>query len=77
MSKINTLLNWTIIILGIILIICIIILPKEDCDVCSFDGKNGGDWFESYSRKCLQKYTSFQGNPNIPTLNLSNLSIQS
>jgi len=65
MSNIETILNWIIILLGIILVVTIFVIPKNDCDVCNFDGLNGKQFFEQYSKECLQTYSNFQDNPNL------------
>ena len=77
MSKVDAILNWIIILLGIILIITLFVIPKDHCDTCNFNEKTGKEWFNGYEKKCLQKYSYGQNNPNVPTLNLSSLSIQS
>jgi hypothetical protein len=77
MLKVDSLLNWIIILLGIILIVTLFVIPKDHCDTCNFDGKTGKEWFKGYSSKCLQLYSYGEENPNIATLNLSSLSIQS
>ena len=73
MLRLNSILNWTIIILGFILAVLLFVLPKDHCDVCNFDGKTGKEWFSGYSMDCLEKYNYGSYNPNLPTLNLSNL----
>ena len=73
MSKVNSLLNWIIILLGIILIITLFVIPKDHCDTCNFDGKTGKEWFNGYSSKCLQQYSYGQGNPNVPKINITGL----
>lgn len=70
-------LNWIIIIAALVLCVMLFVLPKDHCDTCNFDGLEGKEWFNNYSSKCLQKYSYGQENPNVPTLNLSNLSSQS
>jgi hypothetical protein len=65
MLNIETILNWIIILLGIVLVVTIFVIPKNDCDVCNFDGLNGKQFFERYSKECLQTYSNFQDNPNI------------
>jgi hypothetical protein len=77
MLKVDSLLNWIIILLGIILIVTLFVIPKDHCDTCNFDGQSGKEWFNDYSNKCLQKYSYGERNPNVATLNLSSLSIQS
>lgn len=77
MSKIDLILTWVIIILGIVIVVLLFVLPKDHCDTCNFDGLKGKQWFESYSSRCLQRYAYGQANPNVPTLNLSGLSNQS
>ena len=77
MSKSEKILDWIIILSILALCVMLFILPKDHCDTCSFDGKTGKEWFNNYSSKCLQKYSIGQNNPNLPTLNLLNLSIQS
>jgi lipid-A-disaccharide synthase-like uncharacterized protein len=72
MSK-DRVIDWLIIIAGIILMVAILGIPKDHCDKCDFDGLNGKKFFESYEKKCLQKYSSFQDNPNLPTLNFSHI----
>lgn len=76
MLESETILNWIIIISALVLCGMLFILPKDHCDTCNFDGLKGKQWFEDYSSKCLQKYSYGQENPNLPTLNLSNLSNQ-
>jgi hypothetical protein len=73
MSKVDILLNWLIIILGLVLVVLLFVLPKDHCDTCNFDGLTGKKWFGSYSDKCLEKYSIGEENPNVPELNLSNL----
>jgi len=77
MLEIESILNWIIIGLGFILVMLLILVPKDNCDMCNFDGEDGRDWFDAYSSKCLQKYTIFQENPNLPKLNITNISIKS
>lgn len=69
--KLDTILTWVIIILGIILAITIIGIPKSDCDVCDFDGQNGKEFFENYQERCLKDYSIGQTNPNIPEINIT------
>jgi hypothetical protein len=69
--KLDTILTWVIIILGIILAITIIGIPKSDCDVCDFDGQNGKEFFEQYQARCLKDYSINSNNPNLPTINIS------
>lgn len=73
MLKSETTLNWIIIILGLILVVMLLVLPKDHCDTCNFDGQTGKEWFNDYSSKCLQKYSYGQENPNLPGFNISNL----
>ncbi len=69
--KLDNILTWIIIVLGIILAITIIGIPKDDCDVCDFDGQNGKEFFENYQERCLKDYSIGQTNPNIPKINIS------
>jgi preprotein translocase subunit SecG len=73
MSSIETFINWIIILLGIVLVVVIFVIPKNDCDVCSFNGLNGKGFFEDYSKQCLQKYSMFEENPNLEKLDLENI----
>ena len=77
MLNLDEALTLLIILLGIILVASIFLTPKDDCDTCSFEGVKAKNWFQGYSKRCLQEYGINQKNPNIPTLNLSNLSTQS
>lgn len=72
----DTIINWIIILLGIILIITLFVIPKDHCDTCNFDGKPGKEWFNDYSSKCLQKYSYGQENPNVPTFNYSGILVK-
>lgn len=69
--KLDTILTWVIIILGIVLAITIIGIPKSDCDVCDFDGQNGKEFFEAYKDRCLKDYSINSNNPNLPIINIS------
>lgn len=71
MSKVDLILNWIIILLGLVLVIVLFVIPKDHCDTCNFDGQTGKEWFEGYQKTCLQKYSYRQENPNVPTLNLT------
>jgi hypothetical protein len=77
MLKVEVLLNWIIILLCLILAIVLFVTPKDDCDTCKFDGQSGKEWFNDYSNSCLKKYNYGESNPNMPTWNPLNLSIQS
>ena len=73
MSKVDLILTWVIIILGIVMVVLLFVLPKDHCDTCNFDGLKGKQWFESYSSRCLQRYSYGQANPNVLTFNITNL----
>lgn len=77
MFKVDLILTWIIIILGLILAVMLFVIPKDNCDLCSFDGLNGKKWFESYSDKCLQRYSYGQPNPNFEKTNITSLAISS
>lgn len=74
-SNIDFILKWIIILLGLIIVILMLTLPKEDCEVCNFNGLNGAEYFGKYSEKCLKEYSYGQDNPNMPTLNITNLNL--
>jgi len=77
MLKVDSLLNWIIILLGIILIVTLFVIPKDHCDTCNFDGNTGKEWFKDYSSKCLQLYSYGEENPNVPRFNITNPPISS
>lgn len=76
MSKVDLILTWIIIVLGLVIVVLLFVLPKEPCDTCNFDGLKGKQWFENYSDKCLQQYSYGQDNPNVPEINITNLAIK-
>ncbi len=55
MLDLDLILKWIIILLGTALIITLILVPKDDCDVCNFDGLNGKEFFKEYEERCLKK----------------------
>lgn len=65
MSKVDLVLNWLIIISSIILIITIITIPKDGCDMCKFGDMNGNEFFNNYSKKCLTQYNAFDTSPQM------------
>lgn len=74
--KLDTILTWVIILLGIVLVITIVGIPKDDCDVCNFDGQDGKEFFESYQERCLRDYSINNNNPNLPQLNITLFSLR-
>lgn len=71
--KIDDILTWIIIVLGLILVVTIFVIPKNHCEVCDFDGVDGSEFYSNYASRCLQSYGIFEDNPNLPSMDSINL----
>ena len=70
----NRILNWIVILLCLVLIICLVMLPFDDCSKCKYKENNKelsvNQFMRLYDEKCLSGELITSN-----SLNLSNLSL--
>lgn len=70
MEKLDLILKWIIIILGIVFIFVFLNFKTDGCNMCKYEEMDGIDVIEKYTEVCLQIETSHLNNDLVYT-NLS------